>query len=249
MTRPGVSPCRRGLGRAWTPLLVMVGLLVGLAACESSDDARPAASASPRTASTSPNPAPTPLERPRIVALGDSLTAGLGLDAADAWPALVQRRLDDAGYRYEVINAGVSGDTTAGGLRRLDWSLEGEVEVLVLELGANDGLRGLPVDEIRRNLDAIVTEAQSRGIKVLLCGMEAPPNFGRQYADEFRQVFKDVADAHDVAFLPFFLEGVAGEAALNQPDGIHPNVEGTRRVADIVWQALEPLLERSDDTT
>lgn len=245
----GVRPTRRGARRLWTFPLLAVCVFTGPAACQSSDEPRSRPTAVRGSEPASPDLAPVPVDRPRIVALGDSLTAGLGLDPSDAWPAIVQRRVDAAGYRYEVINAGVSGDTTAGGLRRLDWSLEGGVEVLVLELGANDGLRGLPVAETRRNLDAIVTEARSRGIRVLLCGMEAPPNFGRQYTEEFRRVFQDVADTHDVAFLPFFLEGVAGEATLNQPDGVHPNVEGTRRVADLVWQALEPLLERSNDTT
>lgn len=189
------------------------------------------------------------LSRPRIVALGDSLTAGLGLDPSQAWPALVQRKLDQAGYRYHVVNAGVSGDTTAGGRRRLDWALEGDVDVLILELGANDGLRGLSIDEMRRNLDAIVSEAKSRGIAVLLCGMEAPPNFGPEYTRAYRSVFSDLAREHDVAFLPFFLDGVAGDSRLNQSDGIHPNAEGTRRVADLVWGALEPLLERSTPST
>jgi acyl-CoA thioesterase-1 len=183
--------------------------------------------------------------RPRVVAFGDSLTAGLGLPPESAWPALVQRKIDAAGLDVEVVNAGVSGDTTAGGLRRLDWALDGDVKVLVLELGANDGLRGLPVDQMRENLSKMIETARDRDIAVLLCGMEAPPNFGPQYTREFRQAFRDVADEHDVAFLPFFLDGVAGNAALNQGDGIHPNEEGTRRVADLVWQSLEPLLTRA----
>jgi acyl-CoA thioesterase-1 len=183
--------------------------------------------------------------RPRVVALGDSLTAGLGLAPEQAWPALVQRRIEEAGLDVEVVNAGVSGDTTAGGLRRLDWALDGDVRVLILELGANDGLRGLPVDQMQDNLSKMIEAAKRRNIAVLLCGMEAPPNFGPQYTREFRQAFRDLADEHDVAFLPFFLDGVAGDAALNQADGIHPNEVGTRRVADLVWQALQPLLTRA----
>ena len=183
--------------------------------------------------------------RPRVVALGDSLTAGLGLPPEQAWPALVQRRIDEAGLDVEVVNAGVSGDTTAGGVRRLDWALDGDVRVLILELGANDGLRGLPVDQMQDNLSTMIETAKRRNITVLLCGMEAPPNFGPQYTREFRQAFRDLADEHDVAFLPFFLDGVAGDAALNQADGIHPNEIGTRRVADLVWQALQPLLTRA----
>jgi acyl-CoA thioesterase-1 len=187
----------------------------------------------------------TAATRPRVVALGDSLTAGLGLPPEQAWPALVQRRIDEAGLDVEVVNAGVSGDTTAGGLRRLDWALDGDVRVLVLELGANDGLRGLPVDQMRDNLSKMIETAKARDIAVLLCGMEAPPNFGPHYTREFRQAFRDLADEHAVAFLPFFLDGVAGNAALNQGDGIHPNEVGTRRVADLVWQALQPLLTRA----
>lgn len=187
--------------------------------------------------------------RPRIVALGDSLTAGLGLDISQAWPSLVQQRLDARGYEYRIVNAGVSGDTSAGGRRRLDWVLDDRVEVLVLELGANDGLRGLSIDEMKANLSAIIREAKARDIEVLLCGMEAPPNFGPEYTRDFRQAFVDLAEEHDVALLPFFLQGVAGDAALNQSDGIHPNAEGTRRVADLVWQALEPLLDRSPSTS
>lgn len=186
-----------------------------------------------------------PVSRPRVVALGDSLTAGLGLSPEQAWPSLVQQKIAQAGLDVEVVNAGVSGDTTAGGLRRLDWALDGDVKVLVIELGANDGLRGLPADQMRDNLSQIIRTAKARGIAVLLCGMEAPPNFGSQYTREFRKVYADLADEHDVAFLPFLLAGVAGDAALNQADGIHPNEAGTRRVADLVWQSLQPVLTRA----
>jgi acyl-CoA thioesterase-1 len=177
--------------------------------------------------------------------LGDSLTAGLGLSPEQSWPSLVQQKITQAGLDVEVINAGVSGDTTAGGLRRLDWALDGEVKVLVLALGANDGLRGLPPNQMRDNLSQMIRIARDRGISVLLCGMEAPPNFGPQYTREFRKVYADLVDEHDVAFLPFLLAGVAGDPALNQADGIHPNEEGTRRVADLVWQSLQPVLTRA----
>lgn len=180
---------------------------------------------------------------PRIVFLGDSLTAGLGLPRAEAVPSLIQARLRQEGYPYEAVNAGVSGDTSAGGLSRLDWSLDGDVKVLVIELGANDGLRGLPVSQMKRNLDEIVTRAKQRGIVVILTGMEAPPNYGQTYASEFRQVFRDLADQHDVALVPFYLEGVAGIPSLNNSDGIHPNATGARIVADTIWRALEPVLE------
>jgi acyl-CoA thioesterase I len=178
------------------------------------------------------------------VFLGDSLTAGLGLEKAQAVPALIQARLDKLGYDYDVINAGVSGDTSAGGLSRLDWSLDGDVKVLVLELGANDGLRGLPVANMKRNLSEIIARAKSRDVQVLLTGMEAPPNYGQAYTNEFRDVFRELAREHDVPFMPFFLEGVAGIPALNNPDGIHPNPEGARLVEQTVWKALEPLLEK-----
>ena len=183
---------------------------------------------------------------PRIVFLGDSLTAGLGLPREQAVPSLIQGRLDAEGLRYEVVNAGVSGDTSAGGLSRLDWSLEGDVAILVVELGANDGLRGLPVSQMKRNLSEIVTRAKQRGIAVILTGMEAPPNYGPAYTAEFRQVFRDVAGEHDVAFVPFYLEGVAGMPSLNNSDGIHPNATGARVVAKTLWRALEPVLETHD---
>ena len=228
-------------------LLVMLGVL-GLAGCQREAPTREAAGPATEAA------APVSTEesrgaRPRVVAFGDSLTAGLGLAPDRAWPALVQQKIDAAGLDVEVVNAGVSGDTTAGGLRRLDWALDGDVKVLVLELGANDGLRGLPIDQMRQNLSQMIETAKRRGITVLLCGMEAPPNFGPQYTREFRKAYVELADEHDVALIPFMLAGVAGESALNQDDGIHPNEEGTRRVADLIWQSLQPLLTRALATT
>jgi acyl-CoA thioesterase I len=199
----------------------------------------------PRTdAAQSHAPAERPAAPRRIVFLGDSLTAGLGLPREQSTPSLIQDRLAAAGYAYEVINAGVSGDTSAGGLSRLDWSLDGEVEVLVIELGANDGLRGLPVSQMKRNLDEIITRAKARDITVILTGMEAPPNYGPLYTTEFRDTFRDLADDHDVVFVPFYLDGVAGIADLNQRDGIHPNAEGARIIADNLWRALEPVLDK-----
>jgi acyl-CoA thioesterase-1 len=180
--------------------------------------------------------------RPRIVFLGDSLTAGLGVAAADAYPALIGQRLREAHLDFEVVNVGVSGDTSAGGLRRLDWSLQGDPRVLVLALGANDGLRGLPTAELQRNLSAIIEGAERRRVAVLLAGMEAPPNFGEAYTREFRAVYRDLAAAHRVRFIPFLLDGVAGHPAFNQADGIHPNPPGHRMIADAVWRALEPML-------
>jgi acyl-CoA thioesterase-1 len=183
-------------------------------------------------------------DRPRVVVLGDSLTAGLGLPADEAFPAVLQRKIDQQQLNYEVVNAGVSGDTTAGGLRRLDWVLTGKVRVLIVALGGNDGLRGLSTAEIHRNLSAIVTAARRRGVTVLLAGMEAPPNFGSEYTAAFRRVYQDVAREQNVPLIPFLLQGVAGQPSFNQADGIHPNAAGARRVADVVWPALQPLLVR-----
>ncbi len=191
---------------------------------------------------STPNPSTT---RPRIVFLGDSLTAGYGLAKDESVPSLVQARLRSEGYPYEVINAGVSGDTSAGGLSRLDWSLEGDVKVLVIELGANDGLRGLPVANMKRNLTEVITRAQSRGIKVVLTGMEAPPNFGQAYTAEFRQVYRDLAKLPDVTFMPFYLDGVAGIPNLNIADGMHPNAEGARIIERAMWRTLVPLLDKT----
>lgn len=178
------------------------------------------------------------------MAFGDSLTAGYGLDPSDSYPALLQKRLDQLGYKYEVINAGRPGDTTADGLSRIDWALKGDVRFLILELGANDGLRGLPTSQMKENLDQIIRRAKSRKVKVILAGMEAPPNYGRQYTDEFRNVFRKLAKDHQVKLIPFFLEGVAGRSELNQSDGIHPNAEGMKLVMENVWRALEPMLQR-----
>lgn len=191
-------------------------------------------------------PAPHPIAaRPRIVAFGDSLTIGLGVRPQEAYPARLQQRVDAAGLNYEVVNAGVSGETSAGGLRRLDWALQGEVRALILALGANDGLRGLPPEQLRRNLAQMIETAQARGIAVVLAGMEAPPNFGRTYVVEFHEVFPELAKRYRTALVPFLLEGVAGLESMNQPDGIHPNAEGATRVADNVWAMLRPILEKT----
>lgn len=181
--------------------------------------------------------------RPTIVVLGDSLTAGLGLMQAQAYPELIQARLDQLGYDLTVVNAGVSGDTTAGGLRRLDWVLDDQVRILVVALGGNDALRGLSVDDMQRNLGQIIERAQARGIEVLLAGMEAPPNFGQDYTARFRAVFPALARRYKVTLLPFLLAGVAGHPDLNQADGIHPNARGAEIVAETVWRALQPMVD------
>ena len=182
------------------------------------------------------------VDHARVVILGDSLTAGLGLASGDAYPARLQARIDAAGWPIEIVAMGVSGDTTAGGLRRLDWALEGDVRLLVVALGGNDALRGLPVEQMRDNLARIVDGALGRGMRVVLAGMEAPPNFGPAYTSNFRDVFRRLAESRDVTFVPFLLEGVAGVPGLNQADGIHPNEAGAARVAEHLWPSLEPLL-------
>ena len=179
---------------------------------------------------------------PLIVALGDSLTAGFGLSPVEAYPERLQERLDEAGYRMRIVNAGVSGDTTAGGLRRLDWALMGDVRVLILALGANDGLRGLPVEQMKDNLSKIIVSALDRGVFVLLAGMEAPPNFGSSYTEQFRRVFLELDTEHDVSFVPFLLEGVASRLEFNQSDGIHPNAAGAELIAEQLWTYLEPVI-------
>lgn len=181
-------------------------------------------------------------DAPVILALGDSLTAGLGLAQSQAWPTLLQARLDGAGRKYRVVNAGVSGDTTAAGLARLDWQLSQKPAVVILELGANDGLRGLPVAEARKNLGQILARCQAAGVKVLLAGMQVPPNMGPEYSAAFRDMFPALAAEYGVPLIPFMLEGVAGRPQLNQADGIHPTAEGHVIVADTVWQHLQPLL-------
>ncbi len=221
--------------------LALASYACGSRADEAPESKAPPRPASPAAAADAPAPASS---RPRIVFLGDSLTAGLGLATSEAYPALLQKRLDDSGLDYEVINAGVSGDTSAGGLERLDWALQGDVRILVVALGGNDALRALPPDQLKHNLAEIIERAQRRGIAVVLAGMEAPPNFGRDYIVSFHKVYPALAQQYHLAFVPFLLQGVAGNDALNQRDGIHPTAEGARILADSVWRVLEPIAER-----
>ena len=181
--------------------------------------------------------------RPRVVFLGDSLTAGLGLSPDQAYPTLLQQKADTDGLSVRIVNAGVSGDTSAGGLSRLDYALEGDVRVMIVALGGNDALRGLPVEELRKNLATIIERAQAKKVRVILAGMEAPPNFGQSYTDGFRRVYTDLATQYKVPLIPFLLQGVAGIERLNQRDGIHPTAEGARMVADNVWTVLHPMLK------
>jgi acyl-CoA thioesterase-1 len=222
---------------------VALFVLAVAVACARDSGSPPPASRNVEAPAPAP-PSATTSAKPRIVFLGDSLTAGLGLSSDQSYPSWIGKTLKERGYDYEIVNAGVSGDTSAGGLRRLDWSLEGDVRALVLALGANDGLRGLPTDAMKNNLAAVLDRAKARGIPVVLAGMEAPPNNGPNYTREFREVFTELAGEYDVRFVPFLLRGVAGDASLNQGDGIHPNARGAEIVAGLIWAELEPLLRR-----
>ena len=184
--------------------------------------------------------------RGRIVFLGTSLTAGLGLDPDQAFPALIQRKLDAEGLRFEAVNAGVSGETSAGARRRIEWLLRQPAAVLVVETGANDGLRGLEVDSLRSNIQAVIDEArrQSPQPAIVLVGMRAPPNLGSSYARRFEEVYSGLAKENHLRLVPFLLEGVAGRPSLNQADMIHPTAEGQQRMAETVWEVLEPVLKR-----
>ena len=228
-------------------LAPLVVLIAGLAVCAQAGCRRSDSVASdvPQAAAPAPPADPAaPPPRPKVVALGDSLTAGFGLLETQSYPSRLQEHIDKDGYEFDVVNAGVSGDTSAGGLRRLDWALEGDVRVLIVALGGNDGLRGLSVAEMKQNLTSIIERAKARGITVILAGMEAPPNYGSEYAVSFRQAFREVALKQRVLFIPFLLQNVAGQSGLNQGDGIHPNVQGTIIVADTVWAVLRPLLDQ-----
>ncbi|WP_232068535.1 arylesterase [Nitrospira sp. KM1] len=194
------------------------------------------------SAETLTNPAH---ERPRIVAFGDSLTSGLGVAPEEAYPAQLQRRLDAAGLSYRVINAGVSGDTTAGGLRRVDWALNSKPKFAILELGGNDGLRGLSLKETRANLERIIERFQQASVTVILAGMKLPPNYGSEYTAGFEAMYPTLAKQYGLALIPFFLDRVAGSSILNQADGIHPTAEGYRIVTDKVYETLKPVLEQN----
>ena len=219
---------------------------LGAAACqrEAAETREPVARAAPAT------PSAPAAGRPRVVALGDSLTAGLGLSPEQSWPSLVQQKIDQAGLDVEVVNAGVSGDTSAGGLRRLDWALDGDVKVLVLELGANDGLRGLPADAAARQPLADDRRGQGRAASPCCCAAWRPrPTSGRSTPASSARSSPTSRPNTTSRSSRSCSQGVAGDAALNQSDGIHPNEEGTRRVADLIWQSLQPLLTRAIATS
>jgi acyl-CoA thioesterase-1 len=214
-------------------------VLAAIAACTD----RPPATPGPDADSNSTvAPSPAQARGPLVVFLGDSLTAGNGLAQSEAYPAVIQARLASEGHPLRIVNAGVSGDTSAGGLARLPWLLAQHPDVVVVALGANDGLRGLPAKELEQNLTQIVARSREAGAKVLLVGMHIPPNYGEEYARAFGEVYPRVALANTLAFVPFLLDGVGGNPALNQADGIHPTAAGQEKLADTVWKGLSELV-------
>jgi acyl-CoA thioesterase-1 len=185
-------------------------------------------------------------DEPKVVLFfGDSLSAGLGIDPAQAFPALIQKKIDSAKWNFKVINAGLSGETSAGGLRRADWLLRQKVDVLVLELGGNDALRGIDVETTKKNLQGIIDAAKAKHptVKIVLAGMQAPPNMGQSYAKAFQSIYPDLAKKNNVPLIPFLLEGIGGNPKLNLPDGIHPTPEGHKIVSEVVWKTLSPVLK------
>jgi acyl-CoA thioesterase I len=218
--------------------ILLLSVIAALAGCEQRREEAPA-----KAAQAEADP-----DRPRVLFLGTSLTAGLGLEPEQAYPALIQQKIDSAGLDLRVVNAGVSGETSAGALRRVDWLFREPVSVLVVETGANDGLRGLSPDSLAANIQAIFDRARQLQPppRLVLLGMRMPPNYGRAYADRFQQVYRDLAVRNGAALVPFLLEGVGGTTSLNQSDGIHPTAEGQRRIAETVWRVLEPVLKGTE---
>ena len=223
--------------------LTLFGFSCLLAACGDSEPPPAAPKAAPTTARQATARPEKTDDRVLVVFLGDSLTAGLGLDEDQAFPALVEESLRESGRAVRVVNAGISGDTTAGGLARLDWLLRQRPDILVVALGGNDGLRGVPLESSEANLRAILKRAKAEGIRVLLGGMLIPPNYGPDYTGRFAAIYPRLAAELDVPLIPFLLEGVAAREELNLPDGIHPNVEGQKLVAETVLPYVERLVD------
>jgi acyl-CoA thioesterase-1 len=180
----------------------------------------------------------------RILFFGDSITAGNGIDQENAFPAIIQQKIDSLGWNFEVVNGGLSGETSAGGLRRIDWMLRQPVDVFVLELGGNDGLRGIDPATTKKNLQKIIDKVKQKypGAKIILAGMQVPPNLGSRYTEQFKEIYPELARKNNVALIPFLLEGVGGNPELNQSDGIHPTIEGHKVIAETVWEVLKPIL-------
>ena len=221
-----------------TGSIILVSLITVFSACTNDENA---------TGSNQTNPgndSATVAKKKTIVFYGNSLTAGYGLSPSQAFPALIQKKIDSLGLPYQVINAGVSGETSSGGKTRIDWILREPVDIFVLELGSNDGLRGTPLSETKKNLQDIIdiVKAKYPNIKLVFAGMEIPPNMGQAYTTEFRNIYTDLAAKNNMTLIPFLLQGVGGEPDLNLEDGIHPNEKGHRIVAENVWMQLKKLL-------
>lgn len=221
-------------------LIYLFVLAVILGSCGNNNEARSKAPESTAAADTART-----ITAKNILFFGNSLTAGYGLDQSEAFPALIQKKIDSLQLPYKVINAGLSGETTSGGLSRIDWLLRQDVDVFVLELGANDGLRGIPVTETRKNLQAIIDKVREKNpsVVIVLTGMQVPPNMGQVYAKEFRSVYRELADQNKTILMPFLLEGVGGEPSLNLSDGIHPTAEGHQIVANNLWEILKSAVK------
>ncbi|RNI30741.1 arylesterase [Rufibacter latericius] len=216
-------------------LLLLALLAVG---CSGNGDAQDEAQAKKEAAKKAPE------TMKNILFFGNSLTAGYGLNPSESFPALIQKKIDSLDLPYKAINAGLSGETSAGGKNRIDWLLRQPVDVFVLELGANDGLRGIPPSETKKNLQAIVDKVKAKypNAKLVMAGMEVPPNMGGKYAGEFRVIFRELANENNMALVPFLLEGVGGVRSLNQPDGVHPTAAGQKILASNVWEVLKDVL-------
>ncbi len=226
-------------GRSWFAVPLLAAVLLSTSCGGGRAAVTHPGSEQARSADATPSPA---RDRPRLVFLGDSLTAGYNLEASQAYPALIQQKIDGAGLEFEVVNAGISGDTSSGGLHRLDWVLSEGAAVLVLALGANDGLRGIDLTSTRRNLEAILDRCDREGIRVVLAGMQIPPNYGPEYSRKFRELFTELQVSRKLPTVPFLLDAVGGVDELNLADGIHPNAEGQKILAANVWTVLEPVL-------
>ena len=218
---------------------IIAGIIILFSAC--SDNKKPAGSDQNNTAKETA----TITKKKTIVFFGNSLTAGFGLSREQAFPAIIQKKIDSLGLPYNVVNAGVSGETSSGGKTRIDWILREQVDIFILELGANDGLRGTPLSETKKNLQDIIDIVKTKypDAKLVFAGMEIPPNMGQTYTTEFRNIYIDLAAKNKMTLIPFLLEGVGGEPELNQADGIHPTAEGHLIVAENVWKQLEKLLQ------
>lgn len=231
-----IQRCINPHNSRFTILLALIAVMAVMA--------QPLSGQPKKTASGRQDSTNTAGERKAILFLGNSLTAGYGLDPEQAFPALIQQKLDSLGWAFEAVNAGLSGETSSGGLRRLNWLMRRQIAVLVLALGGNDGLRGIPPELTRQNLQQIIerTREKNPGVRIVLAGMEAPPNMGEDYTRQFRDLYRELAKTSKADLIPFLLKDVGGIPELNLPDGIHPTAEGHRIVAETVWEVLEPVL-------